>query len=93
MRPGVRRSVDCEYFRLEHLEPTPLLAIDVPASAPHCLHALAGRVDVQRSRRRELGTLERGESALVPRRSARIASSPTASRPRSSKWTLPPYVD
>ena len=26
MRPGVRRSVDREYFRLEHLEPTPLLA-------------------------------------------------------------------
>jgi mannose-6-phosphate isomerase class I len=66
VRPGVRRSVDCEHFRLEHLEPTLGVSVDVPASTPHSLHALAGHVRLQRGDGRELGTLERGESALVP---------------------------
>jgi mannose-6-phosphate isomerase class I len=66
VRPGVRRSVDCEHFRLEHLEPAPGVSVDVPASTPHSLHALAGHVRLQRGDGRELGTLERGESALVP---------------------------
>lgn len=66
VRPGVRRSVDCEYFRLEHLAPTQLRPIDVPASSPHSLHALAGRVTVQGAAGAPLGALERGQSALVP---------------------------
>src|SRR5690606_34328037 len=48
VRPGVSRSVDSEYFRLEHLDVTPGAPIDVPATAPHSLHALAGRVVVRR---------------------------------------------
>jgi mannose-6-phosphate isomerase class I len=66
VRPGVRRSVDCEYFRLEHLAPTKAQAIDVPASSPHSLHALAGHVTVRSVTGVDLGTLDRGQSALVP---------------------------
>jgi hypothetical protein len=66
MRPGVRRSVDCEYFRLEHLAPTAVTSIDVPAAAPHCVHALAGAVSVYASDGTLVGRLTRGESALVP---------------------------
>ena len=65
VRPGVRRSVDCEYFRLEHIEPTVSVPVDVAASPPHCLHTLAGRVGVFREGE-AIATLERGESALVP---------------------------
>lgn len=67
MRPGVRRSVDGEYFRLEHLAPTKAQPVAVPASSPHSLHALAGRVTVcSAAGGVSLGALERGESALVP---------------------------
>jgi mannose-6-phosphate isomerase class I len=66
VRPGVRRSIDSEYFRVEHLEPTASVSVDVPASSPHCLHALAGRVSVRGADGSVVGTLERGESALVP---------------------------
>jgi mannose-6-phosphate isomerase class I len=93
VRPGVRRSVDCEYFRLEHLEPTPKLAIELPESAPHCLHALAGRVALRRSGGGELGTLASGESAFVPLHAGAyrvIAEETPASLVRV---TLPPYVD
>jgi len=38
----------------------------VPASTPHSLHALAGKVGVCGPDGRALGNLERGESALVP---------------------------
>jgi mannose-6-phosphate isomerase class I len=66
VRPGVSRSVDSEYFRLEHLTPTARRSIEVPASPPHSLHALAGRVAVCKDDGTRLGVLERGESALVP---------------------------
>jgi mannose-6-phosphate isomerase class I len=66
VRAGVRRSVDCEYFRLDHLEMAAGESINVPAAAPHSLHALAGKVLVQNAERRAIGALERGESALVP---------------------------
>ena len=93
VRPGVRRSVDCEYFRVEHLEPTPKLAVDVPASSPHCLHALAGRAGVQRSGGGELGTLESGESAFVPARVGAYRVVAEDSPALVIKVTLPPYVD
>jgi mannose-6-phosphate isomerase class I len=92
VRPGVRRSVDCEYFRVEHLEPTPRLGVESPALAAHCLHGIAGRVSVRSADGRALGTLERGESALVPAGvgAYRIeADAPAA----VVKVTLPPYVD
>ena len=92
VRPGVSRSVDCEYFRLEHLEPTASLAIDVPASAPHCLHAIAGSISVRRGGE-EIAKVERGESAFVPAGVGAyriVADSEPASVVRV---TLPPYVD
>jgi mannose-6-phosphate isomerase class I len=66
VRPGVSRSVDGEYFRLEHLRPTALLSIDVPVTEPHTLHAVAGAVSVYASDGAIVGRLRRGESALVP---------------------------
>jgi mannose-6-phosphate isomerase class I len=66
VRPGVHRSVDCDYFRLEHLDAAVGDSIDVPATAPHSLHVIAGKLVVHGSDGRALGTLERGESALVP---------------------------
>jgi hypothetical protein len=65
-RPGVTRSVDSDDYRLEHLEPTALVAIDVPASAPHSLHVLAGAVTVYATDGSVVGRLGRGDAALVP---------------------------
>jgi mannose-6-phosphate isomerase class I len=65
-RPGVKRSVVAEHFSLEHLEPTPLASIDVPASPPHCLHAIAGAVSVYAADGVLVGRLARGDSAIVP---------------------------
>jgi mannose-6-phosphate isomerase class I len=93
VRPGVRRSVDSEYFRLEHLEPTPQRAIAVPASPPHCLHALAGRVRVTRDDGTPLGTLERGESALVPARVGAYRLAAEVAPAALVKVDLPPYAD
>jgi mannose-6-phosphate isomerase class I len=93
VRPGVRRSVDCEYFRLEHLEPTPSLAIELAEAAPHGLHALAGRVAVRRSSGGELGTLERGESAFVPAAVGAYRLVAEEAPASIVKVTLPPYVD
>ena len=82
-----------EYFRLEHLEPTPLLTIDVPASPPHTLHALAGRVDVLRPDGEILGTLERGESALVPAKVGAYRLVADGAPAALVKVDLPPYAD
>jgi hypothetical protein len=65
-RPGVKRSVVAEHFSLEHLEPTPLVSIDVPASPPHCLHAIGGAVSVYAADGVLVGRLARGDSAIVP---------------------------
>ena len=65
-RPGVFVSVDSEFFRIEHLRPTPSIVVTVPSEPPHCLHALSGRVVVRRADGVEIGRLARGESALVP---------------------------
>jgi mannose-6-phosphate isomerase class I len=93
VRPGVRRSVDCEYFRLEHLEPTTALAIDVRASPPHCLHALGGRVSVMRDDGEPLGALERGESALVAGQVGAYRLVADGGPAALVKVDLPPYVD
>ena len=92
-RPGMRRSVDCEYFRLEHLEPTPQSSIDVASSPPHSLHALAGRAGVVRADGAMLGTLERGESALVPVGVGAYRIVADGEPPLLVKADLPPYVD
>jgi mannose-6-phosphate isomerase class I len=93
VRPGVRRSVDSEYFRLEHLEPKPGLAIEVPATAPHCLHALAGRVVMRRSDGTELGVLERGESAFVPAAVGAYSVAADGADAAVLRVVLPPYED
>jgi mannose-6-phosphate isomerase class I len=93
VRPGVRRSVDSEYFRLEHLEPTPQLTIDVPASAPHSLHALGGSVRVVRTSGEALGTLDRGESAVVPAHVGAYRLIADGEPAALVKVDLPPYGD
>jgi hypothetical protein len=65
-RPGVYRSVDSEYFRVEHLRPTRGAPVTVPLESPHSLHAIAGEVTVITEEGRDVGRLARGESALVP---------------------------
>jgi hypothetical protein len=65
-RPGVFRSVDSEYFRVEHLRPTRGVPVAVPRELPHSLHVLAGEVTVATEGGRNVGALARGESALVP---------------------------
>jgi mannose-6-phosphate isomerase class I len=65
-RPGASVSVDCEYFRVEHLQPDRSQTVDVPAAGPHSLHCVAGRVAVLAPDGVELATLRQGESALVP---------------------------
>jgi hypothetical protein len=65
VRPGVDRSVDADY-RLEHLDPTALISIDVPAALPHSLHVLDGAVTVYATDGAVAGRLARGESAIVP---------------------------
>lgn len=65
-RDGVRLSVDCEFFRVEHLAPEPERAVSVPATAPHSLHCLVGTVEAIRDDGSAIGRLRSGESALVP---------------------------
>jgi hypothetical protein len=65
-RDRVFVSVDCEYFRVEHLMPDAGRPANVPASAPHSLHCLSGSVEFTAGDGRQIGRLARGESALVP---------------------------
>lgn len=65
-RPGVLCSVDSEFFRIEHLHPRVRQPVDVPASPPHCLHALRGAATLRAAGGAVVGQLARGESALVP---------------------------
>jgi mannose-6-phosphate isomerase class I len=65
-RHGTYVSVDCEYFRVEHLVPDASSPVDVPQSDPHSLHCLAGSVTLSVAGGRVIGRLEHGESALVP---------------------------
>jgi mannose-6-phosphate isomerase class I len=93
VRTGVRRSVDSEFFRLEHLEPTRLSSIEIAPSAPHTLHALAGRVALLRAGGAALGTLERGESALMPANVGAYRVVADDEPAALVKVDLPPYVD
>jgi len=65
-RAGAFVSVDCEYFRVEHLRPETGVVVPVPAGGPHALHCLAGAVTVRAADGREIGQLRQGESAFVP---------------------------
>jgi hypothetical protein len=89
----VRRSVDCEYFRVEHLEPTALMSVDVPAVGPHSLHALDGAVTVYATDGLIVGRLERGESALVPIGVGAYRVVAQREPALLVKVEIPPYVD
>jgi hypothetical protein len=65
-RDGAFVSVDCEYFRVEHLQPASGRSVPVPAAGPHALHCLAGAIGVIAFDGRGIGKLRGGESALVP---------------------------
>lgn len=65
-RDGVFVSVDCEFFRVEHLRSAPGRRVSVPADGPHSLHCLEGAVECRDATGRPIGSLARGESALVP---------------------------
>lgn len=65
-REGAFVSVESRYFRVEHLMPERSRRVSVPASIPHSLHCVAGAVEIVADDGRSLGSLERGESALVP---------------------------
>ena len=93
VRPGVQRSVDCEYFRLEHLAPTARAEIDVAVAAPHSLHVIEGRVALTRRDGEDLGLLERGDSALVPALVGAYRVAAIDEPAQLVKVELPPYVD
>ena len=67
-RAGALCSVDSPSFRVEHLRPggAPEQGVVVAAEPPHCLHVLRGTAEFQRESGEAIGTLSRGESALVP---------------------------
>ncbi len=64
-RAGVFRSVGTPWFALEHLRPG-ARPVEVAHEAPHCLHVLCGRVELETAAGSPLGPLECGESAIVP---------------------------
>ncbi len=66
-RPGVRRSVECPAFVVDHLQPTPAQAIEIrSAGLPVSLHGLRGEVELIGLERESLGRLRAGESLLLP---------------------------
>jgi mannose-6-phosphate isomerase class I len=93
VRAAVQRSVDREDFRLEHLTPTGLTSVDVPATAPHSLHALAGAVSVYATDGTVVGRLARGESALVPIGVGAYRVVADQEPALVVKAELPPYAD
>ncbi|MCH8112245.1 MAG: hypothetical protein IH905_09895 [Proteobacteria bacterium] len=65
--PGVFRSVQSEWFVIDHLRPRPAAEVGMPAGTPmHTLHAVCGTVELRTADDRTLATLTRGQSALVP---------------------------
>jgi hypothetical protein len=65
-KPGVFQSVDCAYFQVEHLRPSTRLAVEVDAGPPHSLHVLAGAATLTNAGGDVIGSLGRGDSAIVP---------------------------
>ena len=65
--PGVFRSVQSEWFVVDHLRPRPDAEVGLPAGTPmHTLHAVRGTVEFRTSDDRTLASLTRGQSALIP---------------------------
>jgi hypothetical protein len=65
--PGRFRSVQSEWFVVDHLRPRPEAEVGLPAGTPmHTLHAVRGTVELRTSDNRTLASLTRGQSALIP---------------------------
>ena len=65
--PGVFRSVEDDWFVVDHLRPRPGADLGLPAGTPmHTLHAVRGTVELRTSDNRTLASLTRGQSALIP---------------------------
>lgn len=66
-RAGVFRSVEDEWFVVDHLLPRPEANVGLPASTQmHTLHAINGTVNIRSAGDRTLASLTRGQSALIP---------------------------
>ncbi|MFV8754706.1 hypothetical protein ACNOYE_29520 [Nannocystaceae bacterium ST9] len=66
-RPGVRRSIECPAFVVDHLRPTLGQAIELRAAElPGSLHGLRGEVELVGLAGESLGRLRAGESVLLP---------------------------
>jgi len=63
-QPGHTVSVDSEFFRVEHIDVDAGKQFVLNSSAAHCLHVLAGGVDLVTDEAQV--RLNRGESAFVP---------------------------
>ena len=88
-RPATYVSVDCEFFRIEHLRPSAAEPVTVPAQAPHCLHALSGEASFVDKTGKDLGRLARGASAIVPAGVGAYRSSSAADGTEIVKVALP----
>ncbi len=65
--PGMFRSVQSEWFVVDHLRPRPEAEVRLPAGTPmHTLHAVRGTVELRTADGRTLASLTRGQSALIP---------------------------
>ncbi len=65
--PGVFRSVQSEWFVVDHLRPRPKAEVRLSAGTPmHTLHAVRGTVELRTPDDRTLASLTRGQSALIP---------------------------
>jgi mannose-6-phosphate isomerase class I len=63
-QPGHTVSVDSEFFTVEHIDIDAGSRFELDSSAAHCLHTLAGSVDLVTNEAEV--RLNRGESAFVP---------------------------
>ena len=66
-RPGIFRSIQGEWFVVDHLRPRPEADVWLPTGSPmHTLHAVRGTVELRTADSGTLVRLTRGESALIP---------------------------
>ena len=66
-RPGIFRSIQSEWFVVDHLRPRPETALWLPSgSSMHTLHAVRGTVELRTAGGATPVPLTRGESALIP---------------------------
>jgi mannose-6-phosphate isomerase class I len=70
-QPGQGRghsvSVDSPYFRIEHVELAVGQSFEAAGEDPHCLHVLAGSVEIATEKGVDTTILRCGDSAFVPR--------------------------